>query len=94
MKATYCSPRCFVTYIYSGPATRIGSDGETVRLSEDCSLASSNAVIAPVLQLAYAGVAAAACGGLEDFDEADCIFVILRNFAKGEYLWTSSVLEQ
>jgi hypothetical protein len=46
-------------------------DGETVRLNEDCNLSGPNDVIAPILQFASAAVVAAACGGLEAFDDAN-----------------------
>jgi hypothetical protein len=55
-------------------------DGETVRLSEDCSVSGSNAIIAPVLQFASAAVAAAVCGGLEDFDDANCTICLCAMF--------------
>jgi len=55
-------------------------DGETVHLDEGCSASGCNAVIAPVLQFASAAVAAAACGDLEDFDDAKCSICLCASF--------------
>jgi hypothetical protein len=55
-------------------------DGETVRLEEGVSACDCNAAIAPVLQFASAAVSAAACGDLEDFDDAKCSICLCASF--------------
>ena len=55
-------------------------DGETVHLEEGVSASGCNAAIAPVLQFATAAVSAAACGDLEDFDDAKCSICMCASF--------------
>ena len=47
-------------------------DGASVRFDEDCGLSGVGAAVAPVLQCASAAAAVAACGDLEEFDDAKC----------------------
>jgi len=57
-------------------------DSESVRLSEGCSASGchSIAAIAPVLQFASAAVAAAACGDLENLEDAKCSICLCSLF--------------